>query len=147
MFAVEHAAHSGVVTTPNDDSDRGAEIRRRYEKLGISYREWDKQTGIARQTLLRAFENAPGTRESTYLAIESELTRLEDAIAGRGQLDVQPISDPDRGLVTFTVEGIYGAKSVVIKGPVENVDLLREQIDKLLRGAGVEDESANEESP
>lgn len=147
MFAVEHAAHSDVATT-NDDADRGAEIRRRYEKLGISDREWTKQTGIARQTLHRAFTNAPGTRESTYLAIETALSKLEDFIAGKAMPPgVTPIGDPADKLFSIELDGLYGAQRVVVKGPIENADLIREQVTKLLAGRDRDTKSRDDETP
>lgn len=103
--------------------NRGQEIERRFDALGIADREWYRLTGIDRKTLNRAIAGA-GTRGSTYTAILHELDRLEKRVGG-----VEPSGDD---YVEFTVEGNFGVRAVV-KGPVKDMAALQEAVARLVR--------------
>lgn len=122
-------ADFAVVSSSGDDSDRGAAIKRRFEALGISDREWHATTGIDRKTLHRAMSNQPGTRSSTYAAIESNLDKLEDVTEGRPV--AHPIGDPADDMVEFSVEGNFGVRAVV-KGPIRDIDALQAAVAKIM---------------
>ena len=108
------------------DDDRGAAIAKRLDDLGISAREFYEVTGIDRKTLGRAIANEERVRPSTYAAIESALTDLEQRAQG------VPIGDPDDDLVEFTVEGNFGVRAVV-KGPIRDMDKLQAAVARLVR--------------
>jgi hypothetical protein len=122
-------ADSSAVSTSGDDSDRGAEIRRRFDALGISEREWHTKTGIDRKTLHRAIENQPATRSSTYAAIESNLDKLEALAAG------QPVAMPALAphLIRVEVQGVYGAKALIIEGDSTDTAALEAMVDRIMR--------------
>lgn len=124
MSALLDRANLAVVTT-----DRGAAIRQRFDALGISEREWHARTGIDRKTLIRAMENGPNVRASTYAAIESNLDKLEARVDGRPT--VQPVGDPADDLMEVVVEGNFGVRAVV-KGPVRDKDALQEFVRNLI---------------
>lgn len=130
MNALRSADFSVVTSSGGDPSDRGAAIKSRFDALGISEREWHNTTGIDRKTLNRAIRNEPGTRPSTYDAIESNLARLEGFAAGKPGA-VRAIGDPDDDLVEFSVEGNFGVRAVV-KGPVRDIEAMREAVAKLI---------------
>lgn len=118
-----------AVTSGGDATDRGAEIRRRFDELGISDREWHAQTGIDRKTLHRAMQNQPGTRSSTYAAIESNLDQLERMAAG------EPVAQPATAtdLIRIEVQGVYGAKALIVEGSPENQAQLEAMVDRIMR--------------
>jgi hypothetical protein len=124
------ADFSVVTSSGGDSSDRGAAISRRFEMLGISDREWHTITGIDRKTLHRAISNYPGTRNSTYDAIEANLDKLEAAVSGE-PTTARPIGDPADDLVEISVEGNFGVRAVV-KGPVRDIDALRQVARELI---------------
>lgn len=129
MIGLASRADLRTVNSAGDDSsDRGAAIRRRFEDLGISDREWHLVTGIDRKTLNRAMRNE--SRRSTYTAIESWLDKLESRSAGR-PTDIRIVGDPADDLVEFTVEGNFGVRAVV-KGPVRDIEVLRSAVADLI---------------
>lgn len=129
-----------VTTSAGDSSDRGSAIARRIEALGITDREWHAVTGIDRKTLNRAIRNEPGTRPGTYTAIEAELDKLEARNAGEAVTAAQQEIAP--GVVRVEVQGVYGAKALVFQAPVENIDVLEQMVDRIMRrlAAGQEDD-------
>jgi hypothetical protein len=109
--------------------ERGDAISARLEKLGIGEREFYRQTGIDRKTLGRAIEGLDTVRGSTYDAIETALTRLEDAVTGKaGRVE---LSDPEDDFVEFTIEGNFGVRAVV-KGPVRDMEQLQKAVSDLV---------------
>lgn len=131
MTDVTDAADSRAVTSnEGNGDDRGAEIQRRFDDLGISDREWHSTTGIDRKTLNRAIDNDPRTRSSSYTAIESWLDKLEAKFAGKAVAQESP--PIDSGLIEFDITGDFGVH-VVVKGPVMDADLLRRQAVEVIR--------------
>lgn len=121
MKVMPSAAQSAPVTI-----ERGERIKERLDDLGISDREWYAKTGIDRKTLHRAISGAPGTRASTYLAIETALDELERKVQGK------PHRAASDDYVEFTVEGNFGVRAVV-RGPVKDMDELQRAVAKLVR--------------
>lgn len=130
MYALRDTAQLPVMT---EQTQRGAAIQTRMERMGISARQFEKEAAVERTTLKRAIEGTPGTRESTYRAIEAALDKLEEEMG----IDA-PTAEP--GLIEFRVEGLYGAKAVIVKGPVKDKDALLEVVERLMRGqSGADD--------
>lgn len=124
MEVVRDEAHLAAM---NDES-RGAAIQRRLDELGLSDREWHRETGIDRKTLNRAIADEPSVRSSTYGAIESALDKIERRIRGG---DIKPEGD----LVTFKLSGNFGVE-VTVQGPVANVEELEAAVERLIRKMG-----------
>jgi len=85
MHAVMDAAQSVLVT-----NERGAEVQRRLDVLGLSDREFERRTGVERKTLRRAIDESERTRESTWRSIESALDKLEARFRGEPAADTRP---------------------------------------------------------
>lgn len=118
------------LSVTEDRQDRGAAIQARLDQLGISDREFYRQTGIDRKSLGRAIEGVDTVRGSTYDAIETALSRLEGAVEGRaGRVE---LGDPEDDFVEFTIEGNFGVRAVV-KGPVRDMDQLQKAVADLVR--------------
>jgi hypothetical protein len=115
----------------SDGNSRGAAIKRRFDALGISGREWRTETGIDRKTLARAIEDNPSMREKTYTAIETALDHLERHNAGMPDGAIVE-TDPSSDLVTVRLEGNFGVKAVV-EGPVRDLEALEELVSHLVR--------------
>lgn len=122
--ATRCAAESPDVT---DKEERGKEIQERLDAIGVGDREFHTATGIDRKTLRRAVAGEPGTRNSTYIAIESALDKLEAKF--RGEAVAMPSSED---YVEFTVEGNFGVRAVV-KGPVKDMAELQRAVTRLVR--------------
>lgn len=129
-MSAQRAADLAVVT----DDQRGAEIQSRFKNLGISDRDWYRRTGIDRKTLNRAMEGLASVRPNTYRQIEDWLTKLETEKSGFAGT---PHEDESR-VVTFRLSGNFGI-DVVVSGPVENIDELRQSVEQLIRHMGDND--------
>lgn len=121
MHAVLNAADFDVVS-----DDRGGRAQERFETLGMGDREWERRTGIARSTLLRAFDPEKRTHSTTFDAIEKWLDVFEQENAG------VPETDPGDDLVEFHVSGDFGVE-VVVKGPVRDRDELADSVARLIQ--------------
>ena len=130
MESLQTAPDGADLPAMTDQEGRGAAIQRRLEALGISDRDWMQQTGIDIKTVHRAIREEPGTRPSSYLAIESALATIEDRMAGKPT--AAPADDPDAGLVEFRLSGNFGV-DVVVKGPIRDREALEESVARLLR--------------
>lgn len=114
----------------DEQESRGAAIERRFNALGIADRKWMDLTGIDIKTVKRAIAGDPRVRPSSYLAIESELERLEGMVAG--EPTAQPDDDGTGGLVEFRLSGNFGV-DVVVKGPISDRAALEESVTRLIR--------------
>lgn len=129
---VSRADSSPVTSSAGNSGDRGAVIARRIDALGISDREWHTQTGIDRKTLHRAIRNEPGTRASTYTAIEAELDKLEAKVTGQAVAQRTP-EMPRPNVIRVEVQGVYGAKALVFEAGPENIAELEAMVDRIMR--------------
>lgn len=127
-----------VTSSAGSEDDRGAAIKDRIDALGISDREWHAQTGMDRKTLHRAMRNEPGTKAATYTAIESWLDKFEAKVAG-GPVAAE-LAKPN--VIRFEVQGVYGARALVVEGPVENIAELEAAVDRIMRRLASEPEGS-----
>lgn len=131
MYAVADDAESGGV----GNAERAEKIQARLSSLGISDREFEARSGVDRKALRRA-ANGESVRGSTYTAIETWLERLEREV-GRDVPDLpegfEYIGDPAEQFIAFEVG--EGPTRVVVKGPIKDADLIREQASKLVEEA------------
>jgi hypothetical protein len=118
-------AELGVVAE-RDDDDRGAEIRRRLDAIGISDREWHARTGIDRKTLNRAIANDERLRVSTRQAIDDWLDRIERENAG-------PVDNPEDDLIEVEVSDSSGVRRAIVRGPVRDREQLTAMVARLIR--------------
>jgi transcriptional regulator with XRE-family HTH domain len=124
---------SGVAIS---DEDR-AKIRARRERLGMSLRELEKESGINRATIASIESGDRNVRSASVRAITAALDRIEGEIRG-------PYDDDDKGVVTFRLQGNFGV-DVTLAGPVSNLDELEASVTRLLRTMG--DPSAKRPNP
>lgn len=131
-----YAVADGAESRPVGNTERAAKIQSRLDALDISDREFAERTGIDRKALRRA-ANGESVRGSTYTAIETWLTRLERET---GDIEVpelpegfQYLGNPAEQLIAFEVG--EGPTRVVVKGPIKDADLIREQAAKLVEQA------------
>lgn len=116
---------------PGDRAARGQALGERFNALGISQVEFHARTGIAPATLTRVFAGDPKVRPQTIASVEAQLDRLERFTQTAGPVE----NDLGGGMVAITVEGVYGARTITVKGPVENLAELQRAVAELLRGA------------
>ena len=115
-----------------DVSDDGERVKARRERLGMDKIDLAKEAGVSRDTLA-AIEAGEGFRRSSLTKIEKALDRLEEEVG----IDAPPPRTTEEApgrFVEFTVNGLYGAESVVLKGPVEDREALLEMVERLMRG-------------
>lgn len=124
-----------AVVNEDDRASAGQRIRERREALGLNVADLAERTGLHRTTHYRIEEGAGKT--STLRQVERCLDELEhemgmDQPSVVGQ--VRPIGDPEAGLVTFDVKGPASGFSVVLKGPVTDIEKLEATVLRLIAG-------------
>lgn len=109
-------------------ADRGAWIERRMRLIGISQRAFAEHAGINRATVKKAVEGDEGVLERNLRRIEKALDDLEE------EMGIEP-EDLSRqggaGPLTFQMTTPDGME-IIVSGPVEDADMLREQVTKLI---------------
>ena len=129
-MSVAHVTTSvGAVTSES----AGAGIQRRRLEIGISVAELARRAGVDRGRLT-ALENGERVRDTTLAAVTRALADLEHELG----MDVPSVvaeqaPAPASPMIRFTVEGVYGAKALVVEGPVENIAELEAAVDKIMR--------------
>lgn len=121
-----------------DDEDLGARIVERRTTLGLTVSALAKLAGVDRGVVSR-IEDGGNARLDRIRAIEMALDAEErrqgdDVRSVVARPEVTPVGDPEQGLVTFDVKGPASGFSVVLKGPVENIDRLEEAVLRLIAG-------------
>ena len=114
----------------------GARIKQRRERLGLSGRQLEKESGINRQTIADAEAGKTSVRPTTLRVIEAALDRLEEEVSGP--------YDSEHGVVTFRLKGNFGV-DVTLQGPVDNLDELEASVTRLMTTMG-RDESDSAQS-
>jgi transcriptional regulator with XRE-family HTH domain len=128
-----HAVADTADSAPVGNEERAQRIQSRLDALGISDREFAERTGIDRKALRRA-ASGEAVRPSTYTAIETWLGRLEREV-GAPELPegFEYVGDPAESFIAFEVG--EGRAKIVVKGPIRDADLLREQAERLVERA------------
>lgn len=109
-------------------ADRGARIERRMRLMGVSRRAFAEDTGISRATVTKAIEGDEGLLERNLRRIEKALDGLEEEM-GIEPEDLRQASSS--GPLTFQMTTPDGME-IIVSGPVEDADKLREQVTKLI---------------
>lgn len=123
----------------------GSEYRERRLRLKMTQEEVAVEADLNRDTV-SAIEAGKGGMKSRR-QLDDALTRLEDEAGypalsvaeGDAEEDAQPPATA--GLIRFKVEGVYGAKALVVEGPVENLAELEEMVDRVMRRLAGQDEA------
>lgn len=103
----------------DEDRARGEALKARRLRLGIkSLRELEEKTGVARTTITKA--EAGEASRPTYERLEAWFDRFEHEITSEAE-----VVEPGGGVMTLSVEGIYGVAKVTVQAPVEDADELR----------------------
>lgn len=111
-------------------SEVGAEVKTRRERLGLTIRDLAAEAGVSRDTISDLESGRKDFRQLTLSKIQRALDRLEEE-AGIGA-PTPVLHSTEAGLVELDLTIEPGARAVV-KGPVENLPQLREQLELLVR--------------
>lgn len=105
----------------------GAEFKRRRDAIGLSRSELAKRAGVDRSRVQMAEEDDPRLRDNTLGAIDRALSALEREM-GMGE------TRPDEPhLIRIKVEGVYGAKALIVEGRPEDQAQLEAMVDRIMR--------------
>lgn len=109
-----------------DETGAGEEIRARRTRAGMDLQDLARMAGVSRTTLTALERGQEGVRPATVGKVRAALDRFEEEA---GLSDPQPTAEP--GQVTFELSSGMGI-AVTVKGPVENLAELREEVARLL---------------
>jgi DNA-binding XRE family transcriptional regulator len=113
----------------------GAHFRLRRERLDMTQDELAAEAGVNRDTV-SAIESGKGSAK-TRRKVDEALTRAEDEArlqpmpAEPEPTEAEP--EPSPHFIRFKVEGVYGARALVVEAPVENLAELEEMVDRIMR--------------
>ena len=107
---------------------RGSRIRQRRLANGLSVNQLHKESGVSREAIAAAEDDEAS--DLTYSKLEKWLDNFDQETGSE-----TPPADTAPRVVTFTVSGNFGV-DVVVSGPVDNIDELRQTVEKLMRGMG-----------
>lgn len=96
--------------------------------MKISQRAFAEHSGIHRNTIKNAVEGDEGVRERNLRRIEEALDALEE------EMGIEPEEETPTsaaGPLTFQMTTPDGME-IIVSGPVEDADMLREQVAKLI---------------
>lgn len=108
----------------------GAAITTRRERLGLEINELADEANVNRDTLSDWEAGNTRPQMKTMKKVLDALDRIELEMG---------INAPTEGfesedhLVRFTVKGVYGAEALVVEGPVGDIALLEEAVDRIMR--------------
>jgi transcriptional regulator with XRE-family HTH domain len=118
------------VVSEGDQSQRGQRVADKRVALGLSKSELAKRAHVDRATLDRIESGSGGVRDTSIAAVERVLRDLDEEMS-------PPPGDPSAteggNVVRFVVKGVYGAESLVVEGPVENIAELERSVDRIMR--------------
>lgn len=113
--------------------DTGARIRARRKSLGLQAGRLAALAEVNREHL-SAVEN--GHKRPTDEWVRRVELAMDEWARETGQEPTEPVepATPAHGrMIKFTVEGVYGAKALVVEGPVENLAELEDMVDRVMR--------------
>jgi transcriptional regulator with XRE-family HTH domain len=133
-MAQRHAATTVMAVVDRQQGDRlavAAEYRDRRNRLGLSQEALADRAGVDRSRIKKVEEGDTSVRDSTIGAIGWALTDLEREMGMDLPSTVRTLGEPAEDMVEFSVEGNFGVRAVV-KGPVRDIDALREAVARLI---------------
>lgn len=119
----------------SDRAERGRRIDQKIAELGIGQREFQRETKIDRDTLVRAVAGDPTVRESTLKRIEAALEKWDEEMGS--ERDGMP--SPELAEIHYVVEG---EREIVVRGPVSQLPQLEESVARLVRKLGSKDQAS-----
>jgi transcriptional regulator with XRE-family HTH domain len=130
-MATQAEAHTlAAVASQGDQSERGRKVAEVRVALGLSKSELAKRAHVDRATLDRIESGSGGVRDTSLAAVERVLAELDEEMSPPPSVEG---SIPPGRVVRFTVKGVYGAESLVVEGPVENIAELEQAVDRIMR--------------
>lgn len=127
----------GLAVTRVDGMDdqaraRARSITARREALGMTITDLAHEAGVNRGQLGEYEGGKHASSEPWIRKVENALARIE-VETGHDEPPTPLIPDDKGKVVRFVVEGVYGAKALIVEVPPENVDDLERAIDRIMR--------------
>jgi transcriptional regulator with XRE-family HTH domain len=126
----------------------GSEFRERRVRLNMSQDELAADAGMHRDTVsaIEAGQGSPKKRRQ----LDETLARLEQeghlpplSITEGEQAPPTPAQSERPHVVRFEVQGVYGAKALIVEGPVEDLPALEAAVDRIMRRLAGEQEASD----
>jgi predicted transcriptional regulator len=120
---------------------RAADIRARREYLGMSRAALAKRAGVDRGKLQR-FEDGKDDPSDRWIGgVERALDMFEVETGHEAREGAEVVSGSPH-IVRFEVQGVYGAKALIVEGPVEDLPALEAAVDRIMRRLAGEQKDA-----
>lgn len=127
------AAVVGRFPVVTEQTGPGVRLRARREALGLTGTALAKLAEVSREHL-SAIESGHKTPTTEWVRrVERALDNYAHETGQDEPESEAPAPATSPGLIRFKVEGVYGAKALVVEGPVENLAELEEMVDRVMR--------------
>ena len=112
--------------------ERGAHFRDRRTAIGLSVLALARRANVDRGSLA-ALEAGKDVRDTTIAQVDRTLTEIEHELGMDAPTQVAEPQQAGGPTIRFVVEGVYGAKALVVEGPVDNLPELEAAVDRIMR--------------
>lgn len=114
----------------------GDRYKARRTAIGLSVSALAKRAHVDRGSLT-ALEQGQPVRDTTLAAIEKALAELEhelgmDEPSAVSLVSPEPVAEKPH-TIRFEVQGVYGAKALIVEGPVDDLPALEAAVDRIMR--------------
>lgn len=116
-------------------TDTGAQFQARRVAIGMSVKALAERAGVDRGSIAK-LEAGEKVRMTTVGAIDKALSDLEHEYGMDLPSQVETLKAPtatEPGVVRVKVEGVYGAKALIVEAPPENLPELEAMVDRIMR--------------
>lgn len=117
---------------------RAQTLRARREHLGMSKAALAKLAGVDRGKLQRYEDGIDSPSDRWIGGIERA---LDDFEAETGHAPGESAERPH--VIRFEVQGVYGAKALIVEGPVDDLPALEAAIDRIMRRLAAGEDKGN----
>lgn len=128
------------------NDQQGAGFKERRTAIGMSVNALAKRAGVDRGSLT-ALEAGGHVRDTTVAAVERTLADLEHELGmdEPSQVAGEPVAEKPH-VVRFEVQGVYGARALIVEGPVDDLPALEAAVDRIMRRLAGEESATQEGS-
>lgn len=119
-------------------SNFGEQVRLRRERLRIKQDQLASAAGIKSRDTITAIEHGGGSA-AYQRRVDEALTKMEEEAGFKAEPLTTPTPAPANApedhpqVIRFEVQGVYGAKALIVEGPPENIAELEEMVDRIMR--------------
>jgi transcriptional regulator with XRE-family HTH domain len=136
----EPATFSDVAEESGAERCSGQAFKARREALGMGRTPLARRAGVDPSRIRMLEEDDPRLRGTTVAAIDRALGELEHEMGMDSPSQVVEVEKPH--LIRIEVQGVYGAKALIVEGDPEDRATLEAMVDRIMRNLRDDDKNS-----